>query len=288
MHKENGYGFQPAAGEDMDINYPGIPYNAHSNAYLLEILSEFPVLNPENFPVLLPTLTKSRHCRYVIPIGLLYKFLETGRDHYEVMHFGSELTALNSMVYYDVPGYRLFRDHMNGKAGRCQVKLKKSPEIQAPIIEVKFRSNKGVSGKHLMPFQEDLFHLLPEELKDKFIQLTGTSVSELRPVVESSSEKFVLLGRMHHERIEVDAEIRFSLPGSGEKELVLPLAVVRISNNQGQDTLATRFFGDHRIRPFSFSRYLLGGSMLLTDQKTNRYKNKILQFQKMMQHEPSY
>ena len=288
MHKENGYGFQPAAGDDMDINYPGIPYNAHSNAYLLEILSEFSVLNPENFPVLLPTLTKSRHCRYVIPIGLLYKFLETGRDHYEVMLFGSELTALNSMVYYDVPGYRLFRDHMNGKAGRCQVKLKKSPEFQAPVIEVKFRSNKGVSGKHLLPFQEDFFHLLPEELKDKFIQLTGTSVSELRPVVESSSEKFVLRGRMHHERIEVDAEIRFSLPGSGEKELVLPLAVVRISDNLGQDTLATRFFGDLRIRPFSFSRYLLGGSMLLTDQKTNRYKNKILQFQKMMQHEPSY
>lgn len=288
MYMGNGYGFWPEAGDDIDIDYSGIPYNTHPGSYLLELLSEFSISNPENTRVSIPTLTKSKPSRYVIPLGLLFKFLETVRDHYEVMPLSSELVTLNSMVYYDVPGYRLFRDHMNGKAGRCQVKLKTSPEFQAPVLEVKFRSNKGTTGKHLLTLQKDLFHFLPDEVKDKFSLITGMSVSDLRPVVGSSSGKFVLLGRMHHERIEVDAEIRFSLPGIGEKELILPLAVVRISGNQGQDTLATRFFGDLRIRPFSFSRYLLGGSMLLTDQKTNRYKNKILQLQKMMQHEPSY
>lgn len=286
MIKGFGYGQQPEAGFAMD-SYGSVRHDNTACGFLLsETLSEFSISNRDLNAVSGSCRTKPKTIRYVIPFYLVFDFLETIREKYVVLTEGSDLTNHNSMLYLDLPDYRLFRDHMNGKASRCLIKIKNTSGIEPSMIEIKFRSNKGITGKHLFAYRDDLNHQIPNEVKDKFFQMTDISFLELRPSLESVSQKLVLMGRQINDRVEIDYGFGFSLPGSPVKQMNLPIAVIRISGTQEQGIAAARFFDDRRIRPFSFSRYLLGGSLLLPDQKSNRYKPKILQLQKIMQNEP--
>ncbi|HAX95946.1 MAG TPA: hypothetical protein DCY35_05415 [Prolixibacteraceae bacterium] len=287
MYMGKGYGFQPEAGVALASEMFGMPNDTHFGFLPEEALSGFAVSDTDNAVVSMQVPTKSKSLRFVVSMGLLHEFLDAVRKDYAVFPFGPDLTALNSMVYYDVPGFRLFRDHMNGKAARCQVKLKDAQGNQSPKFEVKFRSNKGVTEKHFLAFDKDFNPLFTGEVADKFHQLTGVAVTDLSPALSSGSDKFILLNSDHLERIEVDAGLRFALPGSREDGLVIPLAVVRISGIPEIGSEATRFFQRRSIRTLSFSRYMLGGSFLLKGQKSNRYKNKIRQIQKIVQYEPA-
>jgi hypothetical protein len=288
MVKDYGYGFRPVAGLSMDSGFPGMPELTRDRYLLDETLSRFSVSNPDLISVTDTLPSKVKSFRYVISLGLLYEFLEAVSENYVILPSGSNLRSVNSMVYYDLPDYRLFRDHMKGKAARCQVKLKNIQDSQYPMFEVKFRSNKGVTGKYLLPFDKDINQLFGGGVSDKFYGLTGLNVYELRPALGSCSDKFVLIDRESHERIEVDAGLQFALPGSGEDGLLIPLAVVRISGIPENESPTARFFHERRIKTMTFSRYLLGGSLLLTGMKSNRYKHKIRQIQKIVQYELAY
>lgn len=288
MYMGKGYGFQSEAGVAMASDMFGMPDNIHSGFLVREALSGFVVASPENAALSGQIPVKSKSARYVISMELLLEFLASFRSDYAVLPFDTDLTALNTMVYYDVPDFTLYRDHMKGKAARCQVKLKNIQGSQLPMFEVKFRSNKGITGKYLLPFDKDVTQLFAGEVADKFYGLAGFTVSELRPSLGSCSDKFVLFDSESHERIEVDAGLQFALAGSEEDGLLIPLAIVRISGSPENASPTARFFHERRIKSMTFSRYLLGGSMLLPGLKSNRYKHKIRQIQKIVQYEPAY
>ena len=113
-------------------------------------------------------------------------------------------------------------------------------------------------------------------------QVVQVYEDEIMPVLENMFKRITLVEKNQKERITIDYNLRFLVPG-GSGALELPGISIAEIKREG-NLAASRFnsvLRENRIYPMRFSKYCMGLAMLNPDLPQNRFKAKIMKLDKI-------
>lgn len=221
--------------------------------------------------------------KYLLPVFLLPEIWSALTEEYDVLENAGTKVAAYETIYYDTPGNLFFRNHINGKLNRVKVRTRRYVESDLLFLEVKKKTNKGRTKKF-----RQLIDTASGEFPGEALQLVetfaATDFHALQEVLHNRFDRVTLVNREMTERVTIDMNLRYSLPG-GEEQITIPwLSVIEVKQERSSHSPMTELLRRKRIRAMGFSKYCLGISRLLPREKSNRYKRIIRTIEKITQH----
>jgi hypothetical protein len=218
--------------------------------------------------------------KYVFPVSKLPILLGNVKSFYHILEIDKQRDFTYRTVYFDTPELLFYKQHVTGKLNRNKVRVRTYEANSLTFLEVKHKSNKGVTSKTRMPKKDND----PEynEKSHNFLRgLIETDTDTLKAMITTGSTRITLVNLSKAERITIDYNILWDNL-RGERIEMPFLAIAEIKN--GKSTSQSPFFQQLKklgIRRTGFSKYAVGMSMLYPVQKRNAIKPKLLLINKI-------
>jgi hypothetical protein len=215
--------------------------------------------------------------KYMISKQELMIVLEEVKEQYRVLEVKGNRLNHYSSLYYDTPEFYFYRRHHSGKKNRLKIRKRSYVESQLTFLEVKFKSNKSRTEKERMKLREMNETLTEEQLE--YILESSHFEESLIPQVENSFQRITLVDTGAPERITIDTDISFQFH---KRKVHIPDLVIIEAKQERQNRHSPFLLAlkKRMIRPESISKYCLGVA-LLTDQKSNGFKEKLRRINKI-------
>jgi hypothetical protein len=209
--------------------------------------------------------------KYILSKSQLSDILDAVKLHYRILEINGARNNHYQSQYYDTHDYYFYRRHHNGKKNRLKIRKRLYVESSLTFLEVKFKSNKGRTEKSRTKLMELAEELSAENIS--YIQDTSHFEDLLEPKLMNSFERLTLVDQSLSERITIDMDVAFQV---GTRTLRIPdLVIVEAKQErQNRHSVFLAALKERLIRPESVSKYCLGIA-LMTDQKSNMFKEKI-------------
>ena len=196
------------------------------------------------------------------------------RDKYFCLEIDGKRLFNYQTEYFDNDNKILFKNHQNGKLNRYKIRFRDYVASKKTFLEVKFKSNKGVTKKTRIsvPFREkDL-----NKKNTKFLEeQTPYSFKEFEIKIKNNFDRITLVNFHTKERVTIDFNLKFSAENSKkELENICIIEVKREKGNRKSEILSILKL--KRIRPTRFSKYTIGSCILNPNLKYNNFKRKLL------------
>lgn len=220
--------------------------------------------------------------KYVFPVRLLPQILRRLPDDYYIQEVDGRRSAKYATLYYDTPDYEMFRLHQNGKLNRLKVRIREYVDSDLRFLEIKEKSNKGVT--HKMRVSAACRDSINETESTWFLTSnTPYCPSALEAKLWSFYKRITLVNKNKTERLTIDFNLKFRNDNNGRKISLPDLAVIEIKKEQNSDSPVTSGLKRMKIKPQGMSKYCLG--VALTENrahvKTNAFKAKIISINKI-------
>ena len=242
---------------------------------LEKILSEIrPISLKEMDSVALMNRTDTK---FLLSFEQLWDVLLEVGAHYRILDINGVRANHYQSEYYDTPDFYFFRRHQHGKKNRLKIRKRRYVESDISFLEVKFKSNKGRTEKDRMKIPELNIELTQENVQ--YIHETSHFEEDLEPKLMNTFERITLVDQALPERITIDCKLAFEM---NQQILQIPNLVIVEAKQERQNRHSVFLSALKRrlIRPESISKYCLGVA-LLTDQKSNMFKEKIRRIKKL-------
>jgi hypothetical protein len=209
--------------------------------------------------------------KYLMSVSQLESVLEEVANHYRILDIKGVRSNHYQSQYYDTPDYYFYRRHHSGKQNRLKIRKRMYVESNLTFLEVKFKSNKGRTEKD----RTKLDGLTPDLSieNENYIHETSHFEEHLEPKLMNLFERITLVDQALPERITIDLNLSFVV---NDKTVDIPDLVIIEAKQERQNrhSVFLQALKRRLIRPESMSKYCLGIA-LLTDQKSNMFKEKI-------------
>ena len=218
--------------------------------------------------------------KYTISFSLLPKLLEYLQADYFVQEInGSRLNAYRTM-YLDTYDRAMYLAHHNGRCTREKIRIRSYFDSQAIFLEVKNKNNKGRTKKKRIELPE--VKAYTQKQAAVFLGKNAKyPLDTLVPQLENSFHRITLVNRKKTERLTIDVNLAFcNLPEGIEKKMD-DLVIIELKQTGYLPSLAKNVLADMSIHPMSISKYCLGTVLTVPDVKTNRFKEKMIQLNKI-------
>jgi hypothetical protein len=218
--------------------------------------------------------------KYIFPVDKLPYLLGKVRSFYQILEINQQREFNYRTVYFDTPDLLFYRQHVTGKLNRDKVRVRTYEANSLTFLEVKHKSNKGVTSKTRMPKKEND----PDYYENSHVFLKGlieTDSHSLKAMITTGSTRITLVNLTKAERITIDFDISWNNL-RGERIEMPFLAIAEIKN--GKSTSQSPFFQQLKklgIRKTGFSKYAVGMTLLYPVAKTNTVKPKLLLINKI-------
>lgn len=226
-------------------------------------------------------LMQRRDVKYVLPTNSVPDLLEQLTSGYSVLEIGGQRIHQYQTLYYDTPEYSMYHEHHNRRLNRYKVRMRRYLTSDISFLEVKFKNNKGETiKKRIRPnHPEDLSGLESE----KFVSENSPyKSSEIQPSLHNCFKRITLVHKTNTERVTIDLELNYR-PANSDRDLHLPgfsvIEIKRSRDSQPSDMI-TKLRSEH-FHATGFSKYCMGTAMLEPRVKTNLFRSKILQMEKI-------
>ena len=215
--------------------------------------------------------------KYLLSFEQLTEVLEEVSGHYRILDIKGVRRNHYQSEYYDTPDFYFYKRHHSGKKNRLKIRKRRYVESDISFLEVKFKSNKGRTEKDRMKLAELNLELSPENIQ--YIHDTSHFEDQLEPKLMNTFERITLVDQALPERITIDCYLSFEM---GENKLQIPDLVIIEAKQERQNrhSIFLSALKKRLIRPESMSKYCLGVA-LMTDQKSNMFKEKIRRIKKL-------
>ena len=215
--------------------------------------------------------------KYLLSLEQLTEVLEEVSGHYRILDIKGVRRNHYQTEYYDTPDFYFYKRHHSGKKNRLKIRKRRYVESDISFLEVKFKSNKGRTEKDRMKLAELNLELSPENIQ--YIHDTSHFEDQLEPKLMNTFERITLVDQALPERITIDCYLSFEM---GENKLQIPDLVIIEAKQERQNrhSIFLSALKKRLIRPESMSKYCLGVA-LMTDQKSNMFKEKIRRIKKL-------
>lgn len=215
--------------------------------------------------------------KYLLSFEQLTDVLEEVGCHYRILDIKGVRRNHYQSEYYDTPDFYFYKRHHSGKKNRLKIRKRRYVESDISFLEVKFKSNKGRTEKDRMKLAELNLELSAENIK--YIHDTSHFEDQLEPKLMNTFERITLVDQALPERITIDCYLSFEM---GDNKLQIPDLVIIEAKQERQNrhSIFLSALKKRLIRPESMSKYCLGVA-LMTDQKSNMFKEKIRRIKKL-------
>ncbi len=201
--------------------------------------------------------------KFILGTGALSRVLSSLRDHYGILQASGEPVAWYRTLYFDTPEFLCLREHHRGRRPRHKVRVRHYPDRQLSFLEVKQKTQKGITEKERVPipFREES---LSEE-NHAFVNAHSPIASEvLVPGLRTAFGRIQLVGLQTLERATFDVQLQFEghsgtaeIPGAVIAEVKQPRYMPR-----SPVMLALRREG---LRPTRVSKYCTAATLLMPE-----------------------
>lgn len=217
--------------------------------------------------------------KYLINASMLNKLLEKLSSSYFILQINNQSLLPYHTLYYDTDEFSMYYAHHNRKLNRHKVRIRNYLATGESFLEVKFRSNKGRSEKTRIVSENITGH--PEKFPEEFVAHNSPySPCELSKKLETSFERITLLNRNQRERITIDQNLSYKVNGEIKNLPGLMIIEAKSMRHENSSPL-TNFMKENRILSMRISKYCTGIIMNYPGIKYNRFKNKLLQINKI-------
>jgi hypothetical protein len=216
------------------------------------------------------SLLKRRDTKYLFNANHLYSILEAINGHYRVLSVNHVRIQRYQNLYFDTTSFKLYLDHHNGKLNRYKVRCRKYLDSDLTFLEVKFKTNKGITLKKRVRIPD--ITTVPEEQAAEFMsQSYPFDVQSLEPTLWNSFLRVTMVSKYHIERITLDMKVNFLYD---YKSVALP-GIVIAEVKQPRFSFQSDFIQQMRMRKIpstGLSKYCLGSTMIYSHLKSNNFK----------------
>lgn len=226
-------------------------------------------------------LMRRKDVKYTLPTRSVPELLEEVKNSYRVLEIEGQRVHQYKTLYYDTPDFTMYHEHHNRRLNRYKVRIRRYLTSDISFLEVKFKNNKGETiKKRIRPnHPEDLSGLESE----KFVSENSPyKSSEIQPSLHNCFKRITLVHKTNTERVTIDLELNYR-PANSDRDLHLPgFSVIEIkrSRDSQPSEMITKLRSEH-FHATGFSKYCMGTAMLEPRVKTNLFRSKILQMEKM-------
>ena len=202
-------------------------------------------------------------------------------QHYDILEINGRRAFSYKTEYFDTANNILFKNHQNGKLNRYKIRFRDYLETKKSFLEVKFKSNKGITKKTRIsvPFKEKNINSIAK----KFIESQSPYLlKNLKIKVINNFERVTLVNILSKERVTIDFNLKFKSDILDTKSKINNLVIIEIKREKGN--IKSPLFSilkQKKIRPTSFSKYAIGSCLLDKEIKYNRFKKKLLLLNKI-------
>ena len=202
-------------------------------------------------------------------------------QHYDILEINGRRAFSYKTEYFDTANNILFKNHQNGKLNRYKIRFRDYLETKKSFLEIKFKSNKGITRKTRIdiPFQERIIN----SNSKKFIESQSPYlVKNLQIKVINHFERITLINILNKERVTIDFNLNFKSDILRTKSRISNLVIIEIKKEKGnKKSPLSSILKEKKIRPTSFSKFALGSCLLDKEIKYNSFKKKLLMINKM-------
>lgn len=212
--------------------------------------------------------------KFMLPVELLPQMLDELRYDYRVQDIGSQRIFKYATLYYDTPCYHMYHAHQNGKLNRLKVRSREYLDSNLCFLEVKKKSNKGVTLKERVMIESA--SVISEEQNADFLKRSaGLGAAYIEAKVWSFYKRITLVNNQKTERLTIDCELKFENTNNGKTAFLPDLVIVELKKDQYLNSPVIDCLSRMRVKSGGMSKYCLGVALTETGVKKNLFKSKI-------------
>ncbi len=220
--------------------------------------------------------------KYVLTQDQLLALLRGIRDEQFVLEIDERRLFNYKTVYYDTADFQFFKDHHNECVNRVKVRSREYVESHLCFFEIK-RKLFGTRTDKQRKRIDDLYDIVPEEAYN-LIQYKRLDAKPIEKKLTNSFKRITLTNKKFTERITIDFDIHFN---NGNETTSLPHIVI-IEVKQGKTDVYSNTIQNLKklgVHESSFSKYVIGVSLLEKNVKHNNFKPLLLNIHKLRKYE---
>jgi hypothetical protein len=216
--------------------------------------------------------------KYICSTKYLTQIIDRVGSDFKIQTSDSERIFGYESLYFDTPEMKTYFDHHQGKRIRYKIRFRKYLDTGDVFLEVKKKKDYIRTNKKRNQFK------FSSTLEKSHLNFIGDNIiipdSGLYPTIWTIFDRITLAGKNQLERITIDTNVRFK---NNNKEISLPgLSIIEIKRDKTNSISPfTQTLRDLNIRPYGFSKYVIGNVLLTPQIKHNRFLKKIVTVNKI-------
>ena len=196
---------------------------------------------------------------------------------------GTRISAYDTL-YYDTPGLQMFLDHHNRRLVRQKVRTRTYVGSGQTFLEIKRKDNHGRTKKKrtgIAPAAFRDFHVEPSALA-LLEAYSSIPAGAMTPALETLFRRITLVDPARTERLTIDTGLCFRNARNGREASLQDAVIIELKQDGRAASGMKDILLDHRVKALRVSKYCIGTSLTDDRVKSNRFKQKIRQIEKII------
>jgi len=218
--------------------------------------------------------------KYIMSADKLPLFIAEARQNYFVQEINTKRISTYHTIYWDTVDYAMFIAHQNGKRVRQKVRVRTYTDTELSFLEIKNKNNRGrTNKKRIVVAGTDILEC--GEACDFLHTHAWHTIHELDKNIENYFNRITLVNRNKTERLTVDFDIRFRNLKNGLTAELENLVIVELKRDGYAESPIRYTLRKLNVKPVSISKYCVGCIITTPNLKHNRFKDKLIQINKL-------
>jgi hypothetical protein len=217
--------------------------------------------------------------KFLLPVSQLDALLPDLARTYRVLDVDGRRLHQYRTLYFDTPGFDLYRRHHAGQAVRYKVRSRAYVDSGLAYFEIKAKNERGRTSKHRVSTETLLTELTPAA-EALLAEHAPAGERPVEPKLRNDFLRITLVGKACAERVTLDLGIQFECDG---RTAILPGAVIAELKQSGVDEQSPfmRLMHAAGRAPTSVSKYCIGVALLVRGVEHDAFESKLRAFEQL-------
>jgi len=210
--------------------------------------------------------------KFVVHEEQLHEFLCAISQDYNLLVIDGKSLHPYETLYFDTPGFNLYKMHHNGKRNRFKLRCRKYINSGISYFEIKSKTNTCRTVKQRVRI-DGIPETLNEPLKNYIREHKPGDTEIYIPALSVFFERITLVNKHANERLTMDVNLRYK--NNGNEVKIEKLVIVEVKQEKHSVSPFRQLMKLHRQHRYYLSKYCLGVTCMNNGLKKNRFKQKI-------------
>lgn len=233
-------------------------------------------------------LMKRYDTKFIFNRNMLPFVIDHLHRDYAILEMENKCAFDYRTLYYDTEDMLFYRLHHDQRVNRYKVRCRNYVDTEKCYVEVKYKNNKKKTIKNRLLLNDkfispELSNASRDFARNCFSNGYRNAVDAIKPVLWVAYRRMTFANPSNHERITIDVDLRFN---GNRHDIRLDYLVIaelkKACSSQKSEFL--RLLKNLNILPTKFSKYCMGIVLTENGIKSNRFKKKLRQLDKLAQY----